>query len=70
METKDLMWAVWCLIAAVAVYKVGHFLGFKVGIEVAKVAVGKLIVEGKLDVPKQDQHADSIQKPIHTQQQS
>lgn len=66
METKDLMWAVWCVIAAVGAYKVGHFLGFKTGLEFAKGIIGKLIMEGKLDVPKQDQHADSIQKPIHT----
>lgn len=64
METKDLMWAVWCVIAAVGAYKVGHFLGFKTGLEVAKGIIGKLIMEGKLDVP------DAIQKPIHTQQQS
>lgn len=63
METKDLMWAVWCLIAAVAAYKVGHFLGFKLGIEIAKAAIGKLIVEGKIDVSKQDQCADLSNKP-------
>lgn len=66
METKDLMWAIWCVIAAVGAYKVGYFLGFKTGLEFAKALVAKLILEGKLDVPKQDQHADSIQKPIHT----
>lgn len=64
MEVKDLMWAVWCLIAAFGAYRVGHFLGFKLGIEVAKATIGKLIMEGKIDVP------DVIQKPIHTQQQS
>lgn len=66
IEVKDVMWAVWCVIAAVGAYKVGHFLGFKTGLEVAKGIIGKLIMEGRLDVPKQDQHADSIQKPIHT----
>ena len=65
METKDLMWAVWCLVCAFGAYRVGHFLGFKLGIDVAKMAVGKAIMEGKLDVPKQDQPTDSIQKPIH-----
>ena len=66
IEVKDVMWAVWCVIAAVGAYKVGRFLGFKTGLELAKAIIGKLIMEGKLDVPKQDQHADSIQKPIHT----
>lgn len=51
METKDLMWAVWCVIAAGGAYKVGHFLGFKLGIEIAKATIGKLVMEGKLDVP-------------------
>jgi hypothetical protein len=59
METKDLMWAVWCLLCGFGAFKLGHFLGFKLGIEVAKATIGKLIVEGKLDVP------ESIQKPIH-----
>lgn len=50
MEAKDLMWAVWCVIAAGGAYKVGHFLGFKTGIELAKAAIGKALMEGKIDV--------------------
>lgn len=64
IETKDLMWAVWCVVAAFGAYRVGHFLGFKMGLEVAKGVIGKLIMEGKLDVPK------AIQKAIHETQQS
>ena len=64
METKDLMWAVWCLVCDMCAYKVGHFLGFKMGIEVAKATIGKLVMEGKLDVPK------DMQKAIHETQQS
>ena len=64
MEVKDLMWAVWCLVCGVCAYKVGHFLGFKLGIEVAKATIGKLVIEGRIDVPK------PIQKPIHETQQS
>ena len=62
MEVKDLMWAVWCLIAAFGAYRVGHFLGFKLGIEVAKATIGKLVIEGKLDVPKPIQ--ESIQYDV------
>jgi hypothetical protein len=58
IEVKDLMWAVWCVIAAFGAYRVGHFLGFKLGIEVAKATIGKAIIEGRIDVPKQDQRAD------------
>ncbi len=50
IDTKDLMWAVWCLVAAFVSYRVGHFLGFKLGIEVAKATIGKLVMEGKIDV--------------------
>ena len=62
METKDLMWAVWCLMCGLCAYKVGHFLGFKLGIEVAKATIGKLIVEGKLKVPESIQ--ESIQYDV------
>lgn len=51
IEVKDVMWAVWCLIAAFGAYRVGHFLGFKLGIEIAKATVGKLLLEGKIDIP-------------------
>ena len=65
MEVKDLMWAVWCLVCVMCAYKVGHFLGFKTGIELAKAAIGKAFMEGKLDVPKQDQPTDLNSKPQH-----
>lgn len=66
IEVKDLMWVVWCLLCCAFAYNIGHMLGFRKGLDVARAIVAKLIMEGKLDVPKQDQHADSIQKPIHT----
>lgn len=65
METKDLMWAVWCLVCAFGAYKLGGLFGFMEGLDTARMVVAKLIMEGKLDVPKQDQRTDSIQKPIH-----
>lgn len=66
METKDLMWAVWCLVCAFGAFKLGGRFGFMEGRDLAQHIINKLIEEGYLTVAKQDQHADSIQKPIHT----
>lgn len=59
METKDVMWAVWCLLCCAFAYNIGHMLGFRNGLDTARMVVAKLIMEGKLDVPQ------AIQKAIH-----
>jgi hypothetical protein len=65
METKDLMWAVWCLVCAFGAFKIGGRFGFMEGRDLAPHIVKKLIEAGYLAVVKQDQRTDLNNKTQH-----
>lgn len=48
IDSKDVMWALWCVILCVLSYKVGNMIGVARGLHVAKSAVIEMLHKGVL----------------------